>query len=77
MDGIDVSHILQVTTSAGYQLIVERIQAMHAAKMRELRNSKLTHDETQALRGFLDGLDRCLAVPETLRAEFERRKGSK
>lgn len=75
-DGIDIAALQEVTRSRGYEVIVERIQAIHAAKMRELRDSKLTHDQTQALRGFLDGLDRALAVPAAIKAEWDGRKGN-
>lgn len=74
LDGIDVGQLIETTRSAGYRLIVERIQAIHAAKLRELRDPNLTNDQTQALRGLLDGLDRALAVPEKLRVEFEARR---
>jgi hypothetical protein len=75
-DGIDIAALLEVTHSRGYQLIAERMRAVHAAKLQALRDSKLSHDETQALRGFLDGIDRCLAVPDALKAEWDNRKGN-
>jgi hypothetical protein len=75
VDGIDIGHLEEVMRSAGYRLIETRMRAIAEAKLRELRNPKLTHDETQAIRGVLDGIDRCLAVPEQLRAEWQQRKG--
>jgi hypothetical protein len=73
-DGIDIGHMQETVRSRGFEIIVERMRAIHAAKLRELRDSKLSHDDTQAIRGFLDGIDRCLAVPEQIRQEWEARK---
>jgi hypothetical protein len=74
-DAFDIEAVQEVTRSRGYEVIVERIRAVHAAKIKELRDSKLSHEQTQALRGFLDGIDRCLAVPDALKAEWDGRKG--
>lgn len=74
-DGVDIAAVLEVAHSRGYQLIVERMREIHAAKLRSLRDSKLSHDDTQAIRGFLDGIDRCLAVPDALKSEWDGRKG--
>jgi hypothetical protein len=74
LDGIEVGQVLEVARSEGYKLIADRMRAIHAAKMRELRDSQLDHNQTQALRGFLDGIDRCLSVPDQIRNEWESRK---
>lgn len=74
LDGIDVGQALEVARSDGYRIITDRMRAIHASKLRELRDSKLTHDETQALRGMLDGIDRCLDVPDQIRREWEAGK---
>lgn len=78
IDGIDVGYVLETVNSPGYRLIVERMKAISDSKLKELRDATLTHDQTQAIRGLLDGIDRCLAVPQQLRDEFESgRKGRK
>jgi len=74
LDGIDVSQVIETMRSDGHALIVARMQAIHASKIKELRNPDMDHGATQALRGFLDGIDRCLAVPQQLRDEFDERR---
>jgi len=57
--------IERTMASAGYRLIIERLQDVRAGKMRKLA-SDLDLPQTQWIRGFLAGLDCTLAVPGIL-----------
>ena len=69
-DPIDLEHLEQTLDTRGYQMIVERIAEMKQVKFRELRK-RLSMTETDQARGFLDGIDACLAVPGILANEFK------
>ena len=75
MDRAELSLVEEVTRSEGYRIIRERMQKVHADKMKELRNENLTAEQTQLVRGFLNGLDRALAVPTQLIDERRKRRG--
>jgi len=72
-DSLEIEQLEQTVRSEGYALIVRYLKRIHDAKLRELRNRDLTHEQTQHLRGMLDGIDRALGVPDQIRAEEPRR----
>lgn len=75
MDGVDIAHLEEAARSAGYQYITDRMRAISDSKARELRDPALTHDQTQVIRGFLAAIERCLEIPDALRAEAESKRG--
>jgi hypothetical protein len=68
MDQLDREEIEATLLSRGWRLIEARQRAMVEQKTRELRQDQAP-EATQRVRGFLDGVERCLAVPEILKAE--------
>jgi hypothetical protein len=69
MDKIDIDQLMATVNSPGYAFIRKRQQDIFASKIRELRNG----DNVERLRGFLDGVERCMEIPEVLRKEAEGR----
>ncbi len=69
-DPIDAEHLEQTLGTHGHRMILERIAEMKQAKLRQLRQG-LSMAETDQVRGFLDGLDACVAVPGILAKEFK------
>lgn len=69
MDKIDIDQVMATVHSPGYVFIRKRQQDIFEAKIRELRNG----DNVERLRGFLDGVERCMEIPEALRKEVEDR----
>ena len=74
IDAVDLGHMEEVVRSDGYALIIQHLRRVQEAKLRELRNRELTQEQTQHLRGLLDGIDRALSAPDQIRAEWERQK---
>jgi hypothetical protein len=68
IDPIDREHLEQVLASRGYQLIQTRMKEAAASKLRALRLDS-DHYETGKLRGFLEGMQAALAIPEVLLQE--------
>lgn len=74
-DKQDLEHLRQVTRSRGLQLIVERLRAMRDAKVRELiQPSDAQH--TAELRGYIAGVEACLAAPGALERELAGEGGT-
>ena len=75
VDNLDREAIELTIASRGWYLIEERFRRMLAQKTAELRK-ELPVDKTHYLRGYLDGVERCLEIPQMVIEEMEREHAS-
>jgi hypothetical protein len=68
MDSIDADQVVATVDSPGYRVIRARMQAIFDAKLRELR----TAGNVENVRGFLDGVERCIDIPQAIQREAEK-----
>jgi hypothetical protein len=57
--------LVRLLASEGWDLVVGRIRQMRERKFRELLDN-ITPQETDRVRGFIQGLECCLRVPAIL-----------
>lgn len=70
-DTIDIQHLKETASSAGYKIIEHRIHEMMATKFRELQ-SDLDPMATAKCRGFLEAIRTVLGLPEQLETEMRQ-----
>lgn len=73
LDAIDLENLDGMTSMGIYKIVKDRISSVRTQKLAELVQPH-SEIETATLRGFIEGLDTALRVPEILRREAEGRK---
>lgn len=72
VSAIDLAHLEQTLVTAGYALIVRKIEAITALATTDAIKAK-TWEETLTARGKMEGLKLALLAPAILKEEIETR----